>query len=239
MAPDSRTARTSGRRTGPSAGVSAHTVERYGVVTPKARSSDHRRQRGVRQCRLSGSMMARRAGLGRRAWAALGSGDAGGTGQPHGGDGRVARATMTAWAAGGYGLVTVLSRPCRGPAQPTLDARWPRRMTAGGRAGSGHRHERRPRLPVLDLECRDQKVPRRFTIDSGQHRISSLVAAGFLNIWQVASPGAPGVPRLVLGLKTCRTGLPAGRTRSGSPAGAIWCAAIRSGGGDPVQDESS
>src|SRR5262249_22318625 len=52
-APDSRTAPASGRRTAPSAGVSAHTVERYGFVTPKARSSDHRRQRGVRQNRLA------------------------------------------------------------------------------------------------------------------------------------------------------------------------------------------
>src|SRR5215467_4944738 len=46
--PHRRTAQTSVRRTWPSAGVSAHTVERYGVVTPKARSSDHGRQRGLR-----------------------------------------------------------------------------------------------------------------------------------------------------------------------------------------------
>src|SRR5215831_19056408 len=49
VAPDRRTAQTSVQRTGPLAGVSAHTVERYGVVTPKARSLDHGRQRELRQ----------------------------------------------------------------------------------------------------------------------------------------------------------------------------------------------
>src|SRR5215468_6219869 len=48
VAPYRGTARTSARRTEPLAGVSAHTVERYGVVTPKARSSDHGRQRVLR-----------------------------------------------------------------------------------------------------------------------------------------------------------------------------------------------
>src|SRR5215467_5758185 len=121
VAPDSRTARTSGRRTGPSAGVSAHTVERYGVVTPKARSSDHGRQRRLRHVveRFGDGPegWAWPAGVGagqRRCWWAPASHKTVKAG-PRGAAPRPRRRLLRS----DNGLIKV---PVTGPSRPTLDA---------------------------------------------------------------------------------------------------------------------